>query len=1090
MATGVASPDALLQAAYRDLGLAEGALVAATDRPSGDAGHDWLNQGEWLSLANRVGAEKVFFVDGNPVLVFAQTDATDPEASRRLFNAAWCMARPQCLFLAKPGELAVYDLTRSPARPGEQLDSQARLLDRVRSVAEVQSKLQAFRREQVESGRLFAERRFGVGPTTRADQALVRDLNIVREQLIRRGLEAQYAHALIGRSIFIRYLEDRGILLEKDFRSVARRTAGWTALLNQAPSRPDVDETMNRRLYPRVLSNKRFTYALFHKLAADFNGDMFPADPAEEGAVQKEHLALLQGFLRGDPDPNRPQLFFFAYRFDVIPIELISSIYEAFYNAEKGSDGNHGSHYTPSALVDFVLSSVLTPERLADDPCIADAACGSGIFLVEAFRRIVRYRVQRKGARLGLPELRKILRDQIRGIEINGEAVRVAAFSLYLALLHYLEPPDIWRDKRLPFLKYDPDANSTTDNRFDILLEANAFAVEEAVQVEAVLKRFTSDCADVVVGNPPWGYPPAKDSVGRHATDVALRWCNARCKPVGDKEPSQAFIHRTLDLLRDGGCAGMLVSAGVLHKQGGESKRFREAWLKSAELVRVVNFTHVRRVFFSGAGRQRTAIAPFAAVLFEKTDRPDHARRFEYWSAKQTPMVSRLKAVVLSRSDLRILPQDERTRQDAFWKTYWWGSHRDDALLRTLNLHPSLADLRDQGGRMVEYSNGGFKERSGGSKPKRYDWLLEFSEFPVRRFDRYTQLRHITLQPPPDKVARPVERRLYEGRRLLVKQTPTIRGNKTGQVVARFETEPFSFRHSIYGFRFRESSSWEPKVILGILWSSLAQYYLFLESGSWGTWYDKISIDDVRSVPIRLPDDRSLRDRILQIVDQLRSSDSGHPAGDASLFGTRLHDLECELDEAVFDLYELTDAERDLVHDMCETGLDLFYNHVKSDAAKPVVPDRPSGRTGTVADLPPDERGLEGYLRAFLETWNREVEPNGEFRWQVIRPGVQPPLLGIVFSTQYRDSPLSPVTGGDEAEWARLLRRLHEGLLTSWQQSRFYIDGLVRVVTDTDCIIIKRNERRHWTRSAAREDAEAALLRALQLQQATRGSPQ
>lgn len=1087
MAPGAASPNAFLQAAYQELALDKGRLVDATDRPDRSTRDDWLDRGEWLALAKRVHAEKVFFVDSNPVFVFAQTEDADPEATRKLFNDAWCMARPQCLFLATPGELAVYDLTRSPVRPGEQLDGQARLLTRARSVAEVQSELQAFGREQVESGRLFAEWRFGVGPSARADQALVRDLNTVRELLIAEGLKPEYAHALIGRSIFVRYLEDRGILLGEDFRSVAGQVAGWTKLLKQAPSRPDADPEMSKRLYPRVLADKDFTYALFRKLAADFNGDMFPPDPAEEKAVRQKHLRLLQGFLRGDPDPNRSQLFFFAYRFDVIPIELISSIYEAFYNAEKGPDKNHGSHYTPSPLVEFVLSSVLTPERLARNPCVADVACGSGIFLVEAFRRIVRYRVQKKGARLGLPELRKILRDQIRGIEINGEAVRVAAFSLYLALLHYLEPPDIWRDKRLPCLKYDPEARSNGDNRFDILLEANAFAVDQAVQDETLRKRFGTGSADIVVGNPPWGYPPAKDRVGRQATDVALRWCKDRSKPVGDKEPSQAFIYRSLDLLREGGCAGMLVSAGVLHKQGGESERFREAWLRSAQLIKVINFTHVRRVFFSEAGRQHTAIAPFAAVAFEKTDRPDHARRFEYWSAKQTPMALRLRAVVLSRSDLHVLPQDERTRQDAFWKTYWWGNHRDDALLQSLKLYPAMGNLANEGLTLVEYSNAGFKQRGGLCKPRRYDWFLKFQEFPVARFDRYTPLQNIKLQPSPPAVVRPRDRRLYEGRRLLVKRTPAIRGHDKGRIIARLETEPFSFRHSIYGFSLRESASWEPDVILGILWSSLARYYLFLEAGSWGTWYDEVSLDDVRSLPIRLPEDQSLRDRILRIVDQLHSSDVGYLAEDAPLLNAGLAKLECALDEAVFDLYELTDAERDLVRDMCGTGLDLFYNHVKSDAAKPVAPDRPRTRAGTVADLPTDEQGLEGYLRAFLETWNREVGPDGEFRWQIVQTGADAPLLGVVFSTQYKDAPLPPVTDGDAAEWTDLLRRLNRGILTNWQQSHLYIDGLVRVVTDTDCIIIKRNERRHWTRSAAREDAEAALLQALQLQQATRG---
>jgi hypothetical protein len=59
--------------------------------------------------------------------------------------------------------------------------------------------------------------------------------------------------------------------------------------------------------------------------------------------------------------------------------------------------------------------------------------------------------------------LKKIIRDQLAGIEVNEEAIRIAAFSLYLALLHFQEPPAIWeqiqKEKRLPGLKYQ--LNST-----------------------------------------------------------------------------------------------------------------------------------------------------------------------------------------------------------------------------------------------------------------------------------------------------------------------------------------------------------------------------------------------------------------------------------------------------------------------------------------------------------------------------------------------------------------------------------------------------------------------------------------------------
>src|SRR5690606_15191102 len=120
---------------------------------------------------------------------------------------------------------------------------------------------------------------------------------------------------------------------------------------------------------------------------------------------------------------DQKSLFFWAYQFDVIPTELISSIYEEFYHS-KGIEDDKGTHYTPIPLVDFVLSRMLTPQVLEEKPRILDPACGSGIFLVESFRRIVRFeRHKLGGTRLSIDQLYNILQTQIRGIEINPEAV-------------------------------------------------------------------------------------------------------------------------------------------------------------------------------------------------------------------------------------------------------------------------------------------------------------------------------------------------------------------------------------------------------------------------------------------------------------------------------------------------------------------------------------------------------------------------------------------------------------------------------------------------------------------------------------------
>jgi hypothetical protein len=374
MITEMTSTSQLLDTAYTVLGLNEGELLNASFSPGREIDLErWVNKGDWLALAKQVGAEKIFFVKDDPVVVFARSDSNDAASLRKLFNDIWCMARPQRLFLASSGELAVYDLTKPPVGSDQDWERN-KPLALVKRISEVARELKSYQRENIESGKLFEEKHFG-GDDQRADQALIRDLKLVRKELtspdLGKALDRKYAHALIGRSIFICYLEDRGILTRDYFENIAKKHKDWKSILDAPLNKPDINSDMERRLYPRILSNKDFTCALFDQLSEDFNGDMFPSDLHEREAIGGNHLKLIQEFLRGDIDKQK-NLFFWAYKFDIIPIELISSIYEEFYLTTNADSGNHGTHYTPSSLVRFVLSQVLTSECLESNPRILD----------------------------------------------------------------------------------------------------------------------------------------------------------------------------------------------------------------------------------------------------------------------------------------------------------------------------------------------------------------------------------------------------------------------------------------------------------------------------------------------------------------------------------------------------------------------------------------------------------------------------------------------------------------------------------------------------------------------------------------------
>jgi hypothetical protein len=1078
------SPADLLAAAYDQLGFSQGALLPATAEPQPSALHDWVDKGDWQTLAAQVGADSVFFVDREPVVVFAKTTDTTPVALRALYERVWCMSRPQLLFLACPGELLVLDLTKAPPKPDESINDRARLIAVARSIAEVQVKLANYHRERVETGALFGEDRFS-NSLNRSDRALIRDLKTVRQQLTavptRRGFKKptlRDLHSLIGRAIFIRYLEDREILAPAYFENVAARRKEWTKLLAQAPTAPAIERRLADNRFLRVLQNKDFAYALFDQMAIDFNGDTFPIDDEERERIQQDHLDQLRGFLLGNTT-SQQELFFFAYRFDVIPIELISTIYEEFYNEREGKSRNQGSHYTPPALVEFVLAQTLTPDVLAQKPRVIDPACGSGIFLVESFRRIVRHLcAEQAGRRVSRPQLRKILREQIAGMDINEEAVRVAAFSLYLAFLHYQAPREINNERRLPYLKWVAEAerkkreNKTPDAQFfDILLDANSFDVVAGNYPAEVTKRFGTGCASIVVGNPPWGYPKKEDEEGRKAMAATTAWCQAKeGRPLGDKELSQAFIHLTLALLRPGGKAGLLVSSGVFFKHHDNSRHFRRVWLESAKLKHVVNFAHVRHIFFAGVQREAQGISPFVSVVFEKTkvDLRSDDVRFPYWSAKRTAVVANTQAVVLSRGDMHWLSQRDCLENEKLWKIYWWGGHRDEALIRKLDAGHRLSELPAEIPGVSLTAGRGFEVLSTGTPS---DWLTGFKELPAKELMKYGPQSLRLLREVPSKVYRRGQRDIYSGRRLLVGRG--IKGS--GFITSRFETKKYCFKNSIHGVRFKGLEEWQEAVITAVFWSSLARYYYFTTIGSWGLWHDEIHLEHVQDMPILLPEGGELRERLVKIVGQLQTLDFGPnnlPLGSAQALG-QLPALERQLDDAVFDLYQFSPGERDLVREMCNMGLDLFYRKESSDALRTVV--RPEYDAGTIADLAQGDDGLPSYLRAFIKIWNSELDADSEFHWRVLSPPSGAPLIAVSFTAHYKNDPVSKNSNDDALAWREVLARLDRGSLNQVDGSRIFIDSFFRYVSETEILFIKRNERRFWSRTAAREDAESAL---------------
>ena len=435
-------------------------------------------------------------------------------------------------------------------------------------------------------------------PGGRADRLLLKNLKEVRTQLItgEDALPVDHAHDLIARIMFVQFLFDR-----RDSSGYAALDADRLALL----ARDSVLASVHPDL-ASILSDYGDSYRLFRWLNDRFNGDLFPgksqdADECERewrremDVVKTRHLGVLADLVSGQIEIGSGQWAIWRlYAFDSIPLEFVSSIYEEFVSVpaeprvrKKGAPRSRkegSTHYTPTHLADYVLDAVLPWDSDDWRVRILDPSCGSGIFLVRAFQRLIhRWRRAHGKHEIPVSVLHELLTGCLCGIDSNAQAIRVASFSLYLAMCDEIEPRRYWNDVRFPHLR-----DNTLITRDFFLADATG----------ALERSF-----DIVVGNAPWG--------ANTKTAAAEEWATAREIVINNNDIGPLFVFAGLEQLRDSGRVAMVQSTTAF-LTGSKSSQTR-ALASSYQIEEITNFTLLRFSLFQGA------TSPACCIVVQKT---------------------------------------------------------------------------------------------------------------------------------------------------------------------------------------------------------------------------------------------------------------------------------------------------------------------------------------------------------------------------------------------------------------------------------------------------------------------------------------
>ena len=1004
-------------------------LLGLTDRSKPDL---FLSPDDTIgaphAAAMRVGFKELelagfFCVNSVPTAAFLLQEQLNTAEINKVHRALWNQGLSSLLLVILPDEIHAYSLVQKPVsedHPDQTLKDH-RHIDTFNLLADALKVSQFI--TGIESGRYFQENRERFNEKNRIDSVLLSNLRAAERLLAEKGLSSEAAQALLLQITFIAYLEDRKIIDADYFK----RAIGSNKILS-------LKELLDSY-------NPKHLKTLFNRLHKDFNGDMFFAPCAFVASVSTpiilpEQIKCLAVFRHGLVKMDTGQMQFWPYNFRYIPVELISAIYDRFL-ADSEQRRATGAYYTPRYLADLTVNQIwdeLPLEvRTMPDFNVLDPACGSAIFLVRIFQRMVedwqgQYPKEKTSWRTRLPFILRL-----HGWDKQPNAVRIGIFSLYIALLEDVEPSAIQalfeEGKILPELfgitmcDYDFFNEDTPDRKFDL-----------------------------IIGNPPW-VSRKKDNVAS-----AINWCSLHDLPMPEKELAWAFVWKGLKHIKADGLIGFLLPAmGIFLNHKDTTVQARNRWIEKIRIAKIINFSDFCFQLFDGAKR------PTVLAIYKNKD--NNTNRFEYWCPKVNPLYQSTRMLTLNSGDKIILKQSTLLENPNAWSQYMWMKNRDMKLLGWLS---SLSKL---GEKLVTYKESIKKAFYKNPKP----WIIGQGFKPMTSKKETSKTSALVTKLPfldaenfhpwviPGKLLGQPVKNSDVGRKGFEKGfnpphvlIPTGIIRKSGLLRAAYSDEKMCFRHAIQAISSSENYAAELKLLTAILNSRFAAWYYFHQTANIGADRALVHEEQLLELPFpeieELPDPKSsheAKNAIIKIMDKLLQDK------DQVLPGEFPSNKTVErLDQLAYQYYGLTKDEITVIED-------TFLYILKS-----IQPHR--NKSVLLWEIPKNPHWHE-YMETLISSLNEGLQPGNYLSASLI---VNHPDLAVLELSIQDVRPQNPyqIIESDDT-FKSVLNKIHDGLKRPLSRN-FQLVPNLRLFIDKSLYLIKPKTVRYWMKSSALNDAD------------------
>jgi hypothetical protein len=841
------------------------------------------------------------------------------------------------------------------------------------------------------------------------DQALVESLSSLRQELNdvyktlypEKETRGEVVQALIDRTLFIKFLEDKKII-NSDFylKYFGSKDIHYKNLLERKDAK-SINE-------------------LFCRINEVFNNKLFETPTINSEDLLDKALTKIAHTIKRTK--NR-QLCLFDFQFDIIPIEFISNIYQIFLDDSKAKQG---IVYTSEGLANILLDNIIQQEGRVLDP-----SCGSGIFLVLAFRKMYAYPANITGTYEKIQHRLAFIKKNIFGIEIKNTAVRLAIFSLYLEVLNDITSTEL--------NKLITDIIKTNDNKQLFSIDFSENIQRNNALTEGNEGSFANENFSYIIGNPPW-FKISKDTKSADDKINYSYWDKYRKYFSEERQISQCFLHRIKDWSTEDTKFGFIVNSSNFFN---ESNNFQNYIFSSYRIEKIVELYHVKKILFDYAKE------PACLLVFDNKTSPINS--IQYFLPRLNSFAETFKTILLNQSDIITIRQNDLLEQKIKLRDYLIGTEKELLLANKLEQEcASLADLmpvdkkRDNSHRgFSDWGKDALRKEFGENKTDlteleynlRQQTFLDKYYSPVRNekhnipFVKSAQLKRFGIDnidtyclDDISKFDRPRNRFIYTGEKILCSRIG-------GEIKAFYSINKIYFGTDIYVVKLQNPKLYH--TILCCLNSELIDYFLQVKLRKRiDSALSRLNASDLEKIPVPKKFNNI-------IIEQLDSLAKGIMNGDYSF-----EEKKEEINNLVFELYELDYIEKQRIAD--------FFMSENQKVTKKM---------------------FEDYCNTFFRTFKQWLK-SGIIKMEYsYNPNLPLDLSGVKITLGENNTNRFEIGQVQLSLNYQLLKQVGSSVLVSLREHIYSEDSI---------FIIKDTNPKRWTKSAAYDDARIEINKLLQ----------